>query len=121
MRSASRPQHGRAKKNYDNLGTCTGASDGVSDGHGQTFLDYDTYSITMTGAELSQARERLGLTQAQLSDALGMWRNSVARMERSELPVMKHTELAVKYLLLTMEKKSQRRKTHGRKTRTKND
>ena len=75
----------------------------------------------MTGAELRRARERLGLTQAQLADALGMWRNSVARMERSELPVMKHTELAVKYLLLTMEKEPQRRKTHGRKTRAKND
>jgi hypothetical protein len=37
------------------------------------------------------------------------------------LPVMKHTELAVKYVLLTMEKKSQRRKTHERKTRAKND
>jgi transcriptional regulator with XRE-family HTH domain len=75
----------------------------------------------MTGAELRRARERLGLTQEKFAEALGMWRNSVARMERSELPVMKHTELAVKYLLLTMEKKSQRRKTHERKTRAKND
>jgi transcriptional regulator with XRE-family HTH domain len=61
------------------------------------------------------------MTQEKLADALGMWRHSVARMERSESPVMKHTELAVKYLLLTMEKTSQRRKTHGRKTRAKND
>jgi transcriptional regulator with XRE-family HTH domain len=75
----------------------------------------------MTGAELRRARERLGLTQEKFAEALGMWRNSVARMERSELPVMKHTELAVKYLLLTMEKESQRRKKHGRKTRAKND
>ena len=82
---------------------------------------FDTYCITMTGAELRQARERLGMTQQKLADALGMWRHSVARMERSESPVMKHTELAVKYLLLTMEKKSQRRKTHGRKARAKND
>jgi DNA-binding XRE family transcriptional regulator len=75
----------------------------------------------MTGTELRRARERLGMTQKELADALGMWRHSVARMERSESPVMKHTELAVKYLLLTMEKKSQRRKVHGRKARAKND
>jgi transcriptional regulator with XRE-family HTH domain len=82
---------------------------------------FDTYCITMTGAELRRARERLGMTQQKLADALGMWRHSVARMERSESPVMKHTELAVKYLLLTMEKKSQKRKPNGRKTRAKND
>ena len=82
---------------------------------------FDTYCITMTGAELRRAIERLGMTQRKLADALGMWRHSVARMERSQSPVMKHTELAVKYLLLTMEKKSQRRKTHGRKARAKND
>jgi transcriptional regulator with XRE-family HTH domain len=75
----------------------------------------------MTGAELRRARQRLGLTQEKFSEALGMWRHSVARMERSESPVMKHTELAVKYLLLTMEKKSQKRKPNGRKTRAKND
>jgi transcriptional regulator with XRE-family HTH domain len=63
----------------------------------------------MTGAELRKARERLKMTQTELADAIGMKRNSIARMERSERPVMKHTELAVKYLLLTMSK------TKGRK------
>jgi DNA-binding XRE family transcriptional regulator len=75
----------------------------------------------MTGAELRRARERLGMTQAELADALGVWRHSVARMERSESPVMKHTGLAVKYLLLTMGKKSQSKKTHGRQARAKNE
>jgi transcriptional regulator with XRE-family HTH domain len=77
---------------------------------------YDTYSITMTGEELRQARERLDMTQAELAEALGMWRHSVARMERSESPVMKHTELAIKYLLLTHgTEKSQRKETYGKK------
>jgi ribosome-binding protein aMBF1 (putative translation factor) len=79
------------------------------------------FKYTMTGVELRRARHRLGLSQTGLAEAIGMRKNSVARMERSELPVMKHTELAVKYLLLTTEKESQRRRTHGRKTRTKND
>jgi transcriptional regulator with XRE-family HTH domain len=64
----------------------------------------------MTGAELRKARERLNITQTELADAIGMQRNSIARMERGERPVLKHTELAVKYLLLTMSKKTKRRK-----------
>ena len=49
------------------------------------------------------------LTQTELAEAIGMQRNSIARMERGERPVLKHTELSVKYLLLTM-RKSPRRK-----------
>jgi transcriptional regulator with XRE-family HTH domain len=64
----------------------------------------------MTGAELRKARERLNITQTELADAIGMQRNSIARMERGERPMLKHTELAVKYLLLTMSKKTKRRK-----------
>jgi len=58
----------------------------------------------MTGAELRKARQRLNMTQAKLAEAIGMQRNSVARMERDDQPVMRTTELAVKYLLLTMSK-----------------
>jgi DNA-binding XRE family transcriptional regulator len=64
----------------------------------------------MDKAELKKARERLALTQSELADAIGMQRNSIARMERGERPVLKHTELAVKYLLLTMSKKPRRKK-----------
>jgi len=64
----------------------------------------------MTGAQLKKARERLRLTQSELADAIGMKRNSVARMERNERPVLRHTELALKYLLLTMSKKQRRKK-----------
>jgi len=63
----------------------------------------------MTEAEIKKARQRLGMTQAGLAEALGMQRNSVARMERGEQPIMRTTELAVKYLLLTM-RKTKRRK-----------
>ncbi len=63
----------------------------------------------MTGAELTRARKRLGMTQAKLAEVLGMQRNSVARMENGRQPIMRTTELAVEYLLLTMSKKSGRK------------
>ena len=53
----------------------------------------------MTGAELRKARQWLNMTQAKLAEAIGMQRNSVARMERDDQPVMRTIELAVKYLL----------------------
>ena len=64
----------------------------------------------MTGAELRLVREkRLGLTQEGLAELIGMRKNSIARMERGERPILKHTELSVKYLLLTMRKKKGRK------------
>jgi transcriptional regulator with XRE-family HTH domain len=63
----------------------------------------------MTGADVKKAREKLNMTQAELGEAIGMDKNSIARMERDERPVMKTTELSIKYLLLTM------RKPRGRK------
>jgi len=62
----------------------------------------------MTGTGLRRLRKQLGMTQAELGEAIGMWKNSVARMERDVLPVMRTTELAVKYLVLTMESKTKR-------------
>jgi DNA-binding XRE family transcriptional regulator len=64
---------------------------------------------TMTGKGLRAARKKLSMTQTRLADAIGMRKNSVARMERDEAPVMKTTELAVKYLLLVKESKPKRR------------
>ena len=49
------------------------------------------------------------MTQAAMAEALGMQRNSVARMERGEQRIMRTTELAVKYLLLTMRKPKRRK------------
>ncbi len=51
----------------------------------------------------------MGMTQAKLSEALGMQRNSIARMENGRQPVMRTTELSVKYLLLSMSKKRGRK------------
>ena len=58
----------------------------------------------MNGAELKRARDRLKMTQAELADAIGLQRNSIARMERDEQPVRLTTELALRFLLLTMKK-----------------
>jgi DNA-binding XRE family transcriptional regulator len=64
----------------------------------------------MIGKELRNARKRLNnMTQKQLGDAIGIHKNSVARMERGEFPIIRTTELAVKYLLV-MESKKRRSK-----------
>jgi DNA-binding XRE family transcriptional regulator len=44
-------------------------------------------------------RKCLGMTQAELADALDMQRNSITLMEAGERPVVKATELAVRFLL----------------------
>jgi len=63
----------------------------------------------MTGAELKKARDRLRMTQAAMAEALGMQRNSVARMENGRQSIMTTTELAVKYLLQIMRNKRGRK------------
>ena len=65
---------------------------------------------TMTGKGLKRARLRLKMTQKDLGKALGVHRNSVARMERGEFKVIRTTELAVKYLLIMETKKGGRKK-----------
>jgi DNA-binding XRE family transcriptional regulator len=64
----------------------------------------------MTGAQLKQARAKLGMTQKELGEELGVHWNSVARMERDEFPIIRTTELAVKYLLVMQSKKKGRKK-----------
>ena len=56
-----------------------------------------------------KARKSLGLTRRQLGDALDLHWNSIARMERDELPVVKQTELALRYLLLVKKRKGEKR------------
>jgi len=64
----------------------------------------------MTGKELRQARARLGMTQKEFGEALGVHWNSVARMERDEFPIIRTTELAVKYLIVMESKKRGKKK-----------
>lgn len=45
-------------------------------------------------------REALGMTQAELAEALGITRNALALMERGERPVVKRTELAIECLVM---------------------
>jgi DNA-binding XRE family transcriptional regulator len=53
----------------------------------------------MTGKGLRRMRKRLEMTQAELARALGMQRNSITLMEAGERPVVKATELAIRFLL----------------------
>ena len=67
---------------------------------------------SMTHEELKRARLRLKMTQKELAQALEVHPNTIARAERGELPVLKVTELSVKYLLVMKSKKGG---THGRR------
>jgi DNA-binding XRE family transcriptional regulator len=58
----------------------------------------------MTGEELRQARRRLKMSQAELGQALELHKNTIARMERGELGIVKTTELSVRYLLVMSKK-----------------
>lgn len=53
----------------------------------------------MSGSDLRQLRELLKLTQAELAERLGMHANTVARMERGELPVSTRTAAALRLLI----------------------
>ncbi len=70
------------------------------------------YLGDMDGADLRRMRRRLKMSQSQLAEAIGMQKNSIARMERDERPIRLHTILSVKYLLLTAKKGVRR---HGNK------
>jgi predicted transcriptional regulator len=48
-------------------------------------------SMPMTGAQLRQHRKRLGLTQKQMAERLGLHWNSLARMERGEIGMREST------------------------------
>lgn len=57
---------------------------------------YGRYTIrTMTAATLRKLRRRLGLSQVRLAALLATTPNSVARMERDELPIRPSMERLV--------------------------
>ena len=49
----------------------------------------------MTPQELKQARQALGLTQAELALVLGYRQGHISRMESGALPIQRPTEIAV--------------------------
>jgi len=55
--------------------------------------------------KIHQIRKRLGLSQAELGELLGVAGNTVARWERGELVPPKVAVLAAEYLLITQPKK----------------
>lgn len=63
----------------------------------------------MTGKEMQRARKALGITQRALGEAIELHWNTIARMERGELPIMKQTELSLRYLLLVKKTKGGKR------------
>jgi transcriptional regulator with XRE-family HTH domain len=64
----------------------------------------------MSGKELKRARDVLKKTQQELAEALELHTNTVARAERGEIPILKTTELAVRYLLLMASKNRRAKK-----------
>jgi len=75
----------------------------------ETFPGLIYLRYTMTGEQLRQARKRLSMTQLELAEAIGMQKNSIAMIERGLRPVMKTTELSVRYLLVMSKHKKGKR------------
>lgn len=63
----------------------------------------------MRGRELKRLRGLLKMTQRELSEALDLAKDTVARMERDEMPIQRVTEFALRYLLLM---RKQRKENH---------
>ncbi len=59
----------------------------------------------MTGAELRRRRQRLGLTQKQMADRVGVHWNSLARMERGEMTISEPVARLVRFLVDHPERK----------------
>ncbi len=53
----------------------------------------------MDRQELRERRRRLGLTQAQLAEALGVTTRAVGKWEAGDAPIAPSIELAIRYLL----------------------
>ena len=54
----------------------------------------------MTAQDLKEARLKLGLTQQQLGDELHLSRVAIGLMERGTKPVVRRTDLSMRYLLI---------------------
>lgn len=52
-----------------------------------------------TPAKLRAARRRLGLSQREMAEALGLSREAIQTMEYGTRPIERRTDLALRYLL----------------------
>ena len=57
----------------------------------------------MRGDEMRALREAAGLSQLELAGLLGVAKNTVARWERGERPILRTTELATRHVLGDMQ------------------
>jgi len=67
----------------------------------------------MSGEELRSIRKRIGLTQVQMADELGWRSNSVARAERSEMPITEPIAKLARLLLKVRLDEKRRRRREG--------
>lgn len=64
----------------------------------------------MTAQEYRAVRERLGLTQGELADLLGVRLNTIYRREAGTFPITKEIEMALMYLEGTLRKRELKKK-----------
>ena len=67
----------------------------------------------MTPDQLKALRARLGLTQAELAEQIGVERNTVNRWEMGLLPIQTITALAVQHLLCLARNKPKQKTKRG--------
>ncbi len=67
----------------------------------------------MTGEELRRIRARMGLTQAELADRLGVTPNTVARWERDEVGIAEPAARLAQLLAKMAEESPRRSKRRG--------
>lgn len=73
-----------------------------------TFVSVTYTPYIVTGKDVRRIRKRLGLSQPQLAERLGVTKNSVARWERGEMGIRQ----SVVILLGLLEQSSPKRKDH---------
>lgn len=53
----------------------------------------------MTAEDFKAARSKLGMTQQELADMIGLTRSTLSHMERGSERIARRTELAVRFLM----------------------
>ena len=66
--------------------------------------------MAVTGAELRRIRRRLGFSQRELAERLGLHPNTVARQERGEIPITAPVAKLVRFVAESGERGSRRRR-----------